>query len=133
MPGIAGAQAASTEALARQAHRILISDTDVLTTNCWHHELFGAPDPAIAACAGRQRWDLTLLLEAGAWSPDGIRALPDWAPRQAFAARLETELRPPGPRSGACWRSDRSLDKKQAGEPKLPRLRVQGPSTTGSG
>src|SRR5688572_19641714 len=41
IPRIARGQVATEEALARQADRVLICDTDVLTTTIWSDVLFG--------------------------------------------------------------------------------------------
>src|SRR4051794_34695897 len=63
MARIARGQIASEEALARNARRLLVCDTDVLTTRIWSETLYGTCDPFVAEQAMRRPYDLTLLLD----------------------------------------------------------------------
>jgi HTH-type transcriptional regulator, transcriptional repressor of NAD biosynthesis genes len=97
IPLIARGQAAAEDSLARQANRVLICDTDLLTTTVWSEVLFGECPPAVAAEAARRRYDLYLLLDVDVpWVNDGERYLGDQ--RQEFFRRcrqaLEVRQRP---------------------------------------
>jgi NadR type nicotinamide-nucleotide adenylyltransferase len=77
IPLIARGQAASEDALARQADRILFCDTDVLTTTIWSEVLFGNCPEELRAEAERRRYDLYLLTDVDVpWVQDGQRYLP---------------------------------------------------------
>ncbi|HEX6986124.1 MAG TPA: AAA family ATPase, partial [Planctomycetaceae bacterium] len=91
IPLIARGQAASEEALARRANRVLFCDTDLLTTTIWSDVLFGRCPAWIAAEADCRRYDLTLLLDVDVpWVDDAQRYLPHL--RREFFARCESEL-----------------------------------------
>ncbi|HYE04509.1 MAG TPA: AAA family ATPase [Planctomycetota bacterium] len=93
MPLIARGQEAAIAARERVAQRVLISDTDALTTCVWSELLFGAVDPEVEAIASRQRFDLTLVMPPDApWVDDGTRLMPDLALRQRFDRRLRERL-----------------------------------------
>src|SRR4029077_1890293 len=51
LQAIAGGQAASEDRLARDANRLLICDTNLLTTVIWHEHYFGACPPGIRRLA----------------------------------------------------------------------------------
>lgn len=88
---IARRQQASEEALARSANRVLICDTDPLTTAIWSEMLFDDVDPRVRAPADDGRYDLTLLMDVDVpWVPDVVRYLPEQ--RRAFFARCERAL-----------------------------------------
>ena len=90
MLAIASGQIASEDALARNAQRVLICDTDVLTTCLWSETLFGACDPRLRNKATRP-YDLTFLLDVDVpWVPDVVRFLPD--DRVPFFARCRDAL-----------------------------------------
>ncbi len=73
---IARGQIASEDALAYEANRVLICDTDVLTTMIWSEVLFGECPPWVADEAERRRYDLYLLLDVDIpWVDDGQRFL----------------------------------------------------------
>jgi HTH-type transcriptional regulator, transcriptional repressor of NAD biosynthesis genes len=79
-------QWASEEALARQANRVLISDTDMLTTSIWSEALFGKCPSWLKEEAARRRYDLTLLCDIDSpWHDDGTRFFPD--DREGFMRR----------------------------------------------
>lgn len=97
IPLIARGQLAAEEALARRSNRLLICDTDLLTTTVWSEVLFGDCPAWIREAARKQRYDLTLLLDVDVpWVDDQQRYLPH--ARQEFFARcqaaLETARRP---------------------------------------
>lgn len=84
-------QAASEAALAPSAERFLVTDTDALETAVWSEALFGRTDPALAALAAAQRYDLTLLCATDVpFEPDPVRYLPD--ARQTFFDACEAAL-----------------------------------------
>jgi HTH-type transcriptional repressor of NAD biosynthesis genes len=89
MPVIARCQVAAEDTLARICHRVLVTDTDALTTKIWSEVLFGSVSPEVAALAAR-RYDLTIVTDADIpYTPDPVRYLPD---RAAFLARCVAEL-----------------------------------------
>lgn len=95
IPRIAAGQRAAEAALARQANRVLICDTDLLTTVIWSEVLFGACPDDLRAAAAQARYDLTLLLEPDVpWVDDQQRYLPH--ARQDFLRRCEAALRGQG-------------------------------------
>lgn len=94
---IARGQAALEDALALQAHRLLICDTDLRATTLWSQALFDRVDPWITAQADARRYDLTLLCDVDVpFVPDPVRYLPERraefmaACRQALAAEGAT-------------------------------------------
>ncbi len=91
LENIARGQIASEEALARDANRVLVCDTDVLATVLWSEFLTGAVDPFVRAAAEARSADLYLLLEPeAAFEPDPVRYLP--AERRRFFERFRGEL-----------------------------------------
>jgi len=91
MPLIARGQVAAETALARQAHKVLLCDTDPLVTLIWSETLFEDVAPEVAELAAKQTYDLTLLLDIDVpWVNDPIRYLPD--NRRAFHARCRSAL-----------------------------------------
>ena len=92
---IARGQTASEEALARNAHRLLICDTDARSTCIWSAVLFGTCSEALRALADTRRCDLYLLLDVDVpWVADVARYLPE--NRRDFFNRCESELRAAG-------------------------------------
>ncbi len=76
IPRIAYGQAASEDALARRANRLLFCDTDVLTTMLWSQILFGECPHDVAALAEQRTYDLYLLLDVDVpWIDDRQRFL----------------------------------------------------------
>jgi NadR type nicotinamide-nucleotide adenylyltransferase len=91
---IARGQAATEDAMARQANRILFCDTDPLLTVIWHRTLVGAAPAWLDELADSRRYDLYLLLDIDVpWVNDGQRYFPDPAPRQTFFEQCEEELK----------------------------------------
>jgi NadR type nicotinamide-nucleotide adenylyltransferase len=91
IPLIARGQAAAEEALARQARRVIICDTDVLTTRIWSEVLFGNCPPEVAAEAERRTYDLYLVPDIDVpWVQDGQRYLGDR--REEFMKRCTDAL-----------------------------------------
>jgi HTH-type transcriptional repressor of NAD biosynthesis genes len=91
MPLIARGQMAAEDALARQANRLLICDTDPLTTAIWSEALYGQCAPEVTEAANARRYHLTLLLDVDVpWIEDPVRYLPE--NRRAFFDRCEAEL-----------------------------------------
>ncbi|HEY0193226.1 MAG TPA: AAA family ATPase [Kofleriaceae bacterium] len=92
LPLIARGQIALEDALARDADRVLICDTDPLLTVVWHEALYGAAPDWLRARAARRRYALTLLCDVDLpWVADSVRYLPD--DRAGFFARCEQALR----------------------------------------
>jgi NadR type nicotinamide-nucleotide adenylyltransferase len=88
---IARGQAASEDALARSARKVLVCDTDLLTTVVWSNTLFGSCPDSVLREADRRHYDLTLLLYADVpWVGDPVRYLPD--DRVGFFERIRAEL-----------------------------------------
>lgn len=98
MERIARGQAASEDALARNATRVLIADTDPLATLIWSHVLFGVVPPAVRELADARTADLYLLTEADVpWVADPVRYRPDGG--RDFFERCRAELNARGRRS----------------------------------
>jgi HTH-type transcriptional repressor of NAD biosynthesis genes len=97
MARIARGQAASENALARHANRVLICDTDVLTTTIWSERLFGFCPDSIRQEAERRTYDLYLLTDVDVpWVGDPVRYLPNEG--ASFLARCRQELESRGRR-----------------------------------
>jgi len=95
IPRIARGQIASEEALACAANRVLICDTDVLTTTIWSDVLYGMCPPWIRDAAERRTYDLYLLTDVDVpWVADPLRYLPE--NRHDFLALCEQSLRDRG-------------------------------------
>lgn len=89
---IARGQAASEDALARSANRLLFCDTDLLSTSIWSHWLFNECDPWIENEALRRHYSLTFLLDVDVpWVKDQVRYLPN--DRRNFFENCENLLR----------------------------------------
>jgi NadR type nicotinamide-nucleotide adenylyltransferase len=94
IPRIARGQAASEDALARQARGVLFCDTDLLTTRIWSETLFGSCPDWVCAEADRRSYDLYLLLDVDVpWVGDVVRYLPDNRPDFFEHCRQELEQR----------------------------------------
>jgi NadR type nicotinamide-nucleotide adenylyltransferase len=84
---------AAEQALARQAHRVLICDTDPLTTKLWSEFFFQKCPAEVADLARTHPYDLHLLSDPGVpWVQDIQRFHPEAAQRQAFFGRCQSEL-----------------------------------------
>jgi HTH-type transcriptional regulator, transcriptional repressor of NAD biosynthesis genes len=91
MERIARGQAASEEALARNGRRVLVADTDVLTTLIWSETLFGRCPDWVREQAQKRSYDLHLLLDVDVpWVADVARYLPE--NRSGFFERCRQEL-----------------------------------------
>ncbi len=105
IPLIARGQAAAEDAMARQANRVLVCDTDLLTTTIWSDVLFGKCPEEVRREAERRRYDLTLLCDVDVpWVQDGQRYLPN--ERAAFFERCRAALESRGRRTvriGGPW------------------------------
>jgi NadR type nicotinamide-nucleotide adenylyltransferase len=90
-PRIALGQAASEDALALQAERVLILDTDTLTTTIWSEVYLGGCAGWIRDLARARRHDLYLLCDVDVpWVADGQRDMPHR--RGEFHARFQAAL-----------------------------------------
>jgi NadR type nicotinamide-nucleotide adenylyltransferase len=88
---VARGQRASEDALARDANRLLICDTDLLTTTVWSDVLYGDCPAWIHEEAAARKYPLTLLCDVDVpWVDDIVRYLPD--DRRSFFARSEAAL-----------------------------------------
>lgn len=75
---IARGQAASEDALAHQARRLLICDTDPLATQLWCQELFQQCPDAVKAIGASRSYHLTLLTDVDVpWVADSVRYRPE--------------------------------------------------------
>ncbi|MBI5486822.1 MAG: AAA family ATPase [Deltaproteobacteria bacterium] len=106
IPRIARGQLASEEALARQANRVLLCDTDVLTTSMWSDLLFRECPAWIREEGLRRRYDLTLLTDVDCpWVDDPQRFFPE--KRREMFQRCVRELEAAGRSfvriSGTSW------------------------------
>ncbi|MBY0359349.1 MAG: AAA family ATPase [Candidatus Obscuribacterales bacterium] len=82
---------ASEKAFARQANRLLFSDTDLIITTIWSDWLYGSCSPWIKEQAEKQNYDLYLLTDVDVpWVADPQRYLPN--ERQSFLKRCQDEL-----------------------------------------
>src|SRR5690349_10467296 len=94
---IAHGQIALEDALARDADRVLICDTDPLLTVVWAEVMFGEAPAWLREAARARRYELTLLCDVDLpWIDDLVRYLPE--DRAGFAARCERALRDAGRR-----------------------------------
>lgn len=92
LPAIMRGQRADEQALARAANRVLICDTDALTTVVWSRLLYDRVDPLIKAAASVACYHLTLVCMPDVpFTPDVHRVDPDL--RQDFLDLLLEELR----------------------------------------
>src|SRR5581483_4031208 len=88
---IARGQLNSEERLARLANRVLICDTELLTTRLWSEHFFGACEGWIERAAAERHYDLYLLTDLDvAWIADPHRDAPQM--REQFMNRLRGEL-----------------------------------------
>ncbi len=88
---IAQGQAEAEDHLARQANRLLICDTNVLTTQLWYEHYFGAPPATLSRLATERTAHLYLLCAPDVpWVPDALRDSP--AERGWFHQRFQQAL-----------------------------------------
>jgi HTH-type transcriptional regulator, transcriptional repressor of NAD biosynthesis genes len=94
---IARGQIESEDRLARQANRLLICDTELITTVLWSEHFLGGCDDRIRAAARARRYDLYLLTDIDVeWVADRQRDAPQL--RAEFLNRLRDELESNGRR-----------------------------------
>jgi NadR type nicotinamide-nucleotide adenylyltransferase len=85
-------QVALEDALALEAQRILVCDTDPLSSVVWAEAMFGEVSPWLRQIANERRYELTLLCDVDLpWVDDIVRYLPE--DRARFFARCEAALR----------------------------------------
>lgn len=88
---IARGQMAAEDRMLHRANRLLVCDTDLMTTAIWSEWLFGSCPEWIKAEAARRQYNLYLLTDIDVpWVDDIHRYLPE--DRAAFQARCEKEL-----------------------------------------
>lgn len=88
---IAKGQHARMHSLRRVANRVLICDTDVLSTQIWAQRLYGRCDPGIIELAEMNHADHYLLCDVDVpWVADSVRYLPD--DRRGFFDQFERAL-----------------------------------------
>ena len=91
IPRIARGQMEREDRLAAESGRLLICDTDLITTLIWSEWLFGSCPDWIREEAGKRAYDLYLLTDIDVpWVDDVHRFLPE--DRANFLARCEEEL-----------------------------------------
>jgi nicotinamide riboside kinase len=91
MPVIARGQAAGEAEGARAANRVVIGDTNVLTTQLWYEHYFGPPPVEMVELAAQTPAHLYLLCAPDVpWVPDALRDSP--GQRQWFHERFQAEL-----------------------------------------
>ena len=94
MPVIARGQAAAEDRAARDANRVLICDTELMTTALWHERYWGECPDEIAQMAQERAAHYRLFLlcdSATPWIGDGLRDSP--GQREWFQERFLRELR----------------------------------------
>jgi NadR type nicotinamide-nucleotide adenylyltransferase len=90
---IAKGHYASEEALAKQANRVLFSDTDSVTTVIWSNVLFKKCPEWIKKMSYKRKYDLYLLLDIDTpWIKDVQRYFPEEAQRKDFLNLCKKEL-----------------------------------------
>jgi NadR type nicotinamide-nucleotide adenylyltransferase len=90
---IARGHRASEDALARQANRVLISDTECLITKMWSAELIGSVPDIVEEMVRESRYDLYLVSTATeAWVADAQRVQPEIAARRGFEMQCVDSL-----------------------------------------
>ena len=93
IPNIARGQAATEDARARQANRVLICDTDVLTTTIWSDLLFGDTPAWVRTLAEHRTYDLYLLLDVDVpWVDDAQRFFAEPHVRRQMFDRFRAAL-----------------------------------------
>lgn len=91
---IARAQPTLEASLARRANKVLIADTDSLTTLTWSDFLYGKHEAWHAELARTHHYDLTLLLppEDTTFHDDGQRIMHEQSTREQFTHLLRANL-----------------------------------------
>jgi NadR type nicotinamide-nucleotide adenylyltransferase len=91
---IARAQPALIGSLVQRANRLLVADTDSLTTLTWSDHLYGRHEAWHAELVQEESYDLTLVLspDGTRYVADGQRVMAEQAERVAFTKRLTANL-----------------------------------------
>ncbi len=91
IPQIAEGQLQTEDMLARKANRLLICDTDLITTCIYSHHYFGECPESVSQRADERDYDLYLLMDIDVdWVEDWQR--PDPTNRQYFFDKFKSEL-----------------------------------------
>lgn len=92
---IARGQTALEDSLAHNANKVLVCDTDVLTTMTWSDYYFGKHEAWLEETAKRKDYDLTLVLSPCGTRhvQDGVRVMTEQSTRESFTVRLEKNLK----------------------------------------
>ena len=99
IPIIAAGQVRLEDELAREADRLLVCDTDLLTTQLWHEHYFGPCPPELLQLSKERAAHLYLLCDLDVpWVADGLRDSP--RQRRWFHRRFLEELE----RRGSAFR-----------------------------
>jgi HTH-type transcriptional repressor of NAD biosynthesis genes len=99
IPLIVRGQIATEDALAPQANRVLICDTDVLTTMIWSDMLFGDTPEWVRKLADERTYDLYIVPDTDVrWVQDGQRFFGDEKVRRGMFERFIAELEKRGRR-----------------------------------
>jgi HTH-type transcriptional repressor of NAD biosynthesis genes len=92
---LAREQAAAEDCLAREANRLLVCDTNLLTTLVWHQHYFGACPPELRQLPDERTADLNRLCETGGlWLAGGPRD--SRGHREWFQDRFRSEVKARG-------------------------------------
>ena len=99
LPKIALGQAAAEDAMLPRCNRVLVTDTDCLTTAIWSDVLFGRVAPVVTELAETRAADLYLLCDVDVpWVDDEQRFFRDQPVRQAMFDRFRNALETRGRR-----------------------------------
>jgi len=95
---VAQGQIALEDSLAYNANKVLVCDTDVLTTMTWSDHYFGTHEDWIEEAAYVRQYDLTLVLSPDGTDhvQDGTRVMTKQSTRQTFTTTLERNLQRAG-------------------------------------
>jgi NadR type nicotinamide-nucleotide adenylyltransferase len=94
---IAQKQIENEEAALKNAHQLLICDTDMLVCKIWHEVVFNKPSALIEQLWLSHTYDFTLLLNVDLpWQPDPLREHPDRRDElfQRYLQELQRSKRP---------------------------------------
>lgn len=97
LPLIARGQLSTMSCMARFANKVLITDTDALTTKVWSEVLFGEVNLEVEKAANEQIIDLSLVMAPDQpWVDDGQRVQPKQSDRENFLNLLIAKLEQSG-------------------------------------
>ena len=137
---IASEQATREDALARQANRVLICDTDPFATGIWHERYMGSRSAGVEAVAAGRRIDLHILTAPDIpFVQDGLRdgeRHREWM-HSRFAEALRERggewLEVSGTHEARMTRSTAAIDRLLAWRPRIPPPRWRAPAIRGRG